>query len=266
MKTDVRTLVVVDMHGYFRAGLQLLAGGQFVALHIRPDYVIRLADGQALSELAGVIGIKLPADFVVLVSGPSDLHLDPVERVPVGVPNRSVDQSVRLRLLADPNLCARWGKQGHQEHDRRSHYDHAAEYPGMCGTLQESSSSSSSSAASSSSSSSSISSSPTTFSSTGFTVTTSKSVPHSGQETTAPSSTSSSSMSRSVSHSGQYTMLASTFRIPLLYLVSSRGKRQVGYRENYVSLKEALKRHLGARWVVAGAVALSFGCCAVLCA
>ena len=40
----------------------------------------------------------------------------------------------------------------------------------------------------------------------------------------------------------------------------------MGYRENYVSLKEALKRHLGARWVVAGAVALSFGCCAVLCA
>src|SRR5208337_1831221 len=214
MKTDVRTLVVVDMHGYFRAGLQLLAGGQFVALHVGPDYVIRLADGQALSELAGVIGIKLPADFLVLVSGPPDLHLDPVKSVAVGVPNRSVDQGIRLRLLADAKLRARWGKQRNHDQDRRSHCDQAAEHPEMCGILQESSSSSSSSSASSSSSSSSISSSPTTFSSTGFTVTTSKSVPHSGQETTAPSSTSSSSMSRSVSHSGQYTMISSRFRVP----------------------------------------------------
>src|ERR1700686_1283342 len=57
---------------------------------------------------------------------------------------------------------------------------------------------------------------PTIFSSTGLTVTPSKSVPRSGHETTAPSSTSSSSISRSVSHSGQYTMIS-----PLLYLGSS---------------------------------------------
>src|SRR6202795_1233856 len=93
--------------------------------------------------------------------------------------------------------------------------------------LQESSSSDSSLTASSSSSSSSTSSSPTIFSSTGFTVITSKSVPHSGHETTAPSSTSSSLMSRSVSHSGQYTMIS-----PLLYLGSSRGKGQVAYQKN----------------------------------
>src|SRR5271165_4542906 len=134
----------------------------------------------------------------------------------------------------------------------------------MRGILQESSSSSSS-LASSSSSSSSISSSPTTFSSTGFTVTTSKSVPHSGQETTAPSSTSSSSMSRSVSHSGQYTMISSTFRIPLLYLVSSRGKGQVAYQENSTltdcGSSEGFFTNLAAAWVIGMALA----CCVTQC-
>src|SRR5271154_1624833 len=95
----------------------------------------------------------------------------------------------------------------------------------MSRLLQESSSSSSSSSASTSSS-------PTFLSSTGLTVITSKSEPHSGHETTAPSSTSSSSMSRSVSHSGQYTIRSLQFRSPLLYLVSSRGKGQVPNQEN----------------------------------
>ncbi len=40
----------------------------------------------------------------------------------------------------------------------------------------------------------------------------------------------------------------------------------MGYRENYVSLREGPKRHLGVRLVAAGVVALTFGCCAVLCA
>ena len=77
MKTDVRTLVIVDMHGYFGARLQFLAGGQFVALHVRPNNVIGLAGGQALGELAGVIGIKLPADFLVLVMASRIFTLTP---------------------------------------------------------------------------------------------------------------------------------------------------------------------------------------------
>src|ERR1017187_4839755 len=215
MKTDFGTLVVVDMHGNFGARLQPFARGKFDAFDVRPNNVVGGADGQPLRELAGVIGIKLPAGFVGLVSVPPDLHFDPIEWVPVGVPNGSEDESVRLRLLAAAAASARWGQQRHQEHGRQSHGGQAAEHPEMCGVVQESSSSSSSSSASSSSSSSSsISSSPTTFNSTGFTVTTSKSVPHSGQETTAPSSTSSSSMSRSVSHSGQYTMISSTLGVP----------------------------------------------------
>jgi len=40
----------------------------------------------------------------------------------------------------------------------------------------------------------------------------------------------------------------------------------VGYRENCGLLREGLKMHLGARLVVAGTFAVSFSCCAVLCA
>src|ERR1700704_7171724 len=109
MKTDVRTLVVVDMHGYFGARLQLPARGQLIALHVGPNDVVRLADGQSLGELAGVIGIELPAGSFLV--SPPDLHLDTVERAPVGVPNRSEDQGVRLGLLAIARARAHRGKQ-----------------------------------------------------------------------------------------------------------------------------------------------------------
>src|ERR1017187_4341691 len=102
MKTDVRTLVVVDMHGDFGARLQLSARGQLVAFHVRRNDVVRLAGGQALGELAGVIGIELPARFFVV--GPPDLYFDPVERVPVGVPNGSKDDCVRLLAAATPRV------------------------------------------------------------------------------------------------------------------------------------------------------------------
>src|ERR1700716_3354445 len=98
MKTDVRALVIVDMHGYFGARFQLPARGQLIALHVGPNDVVRLADGQPLGELSGVIRIELPAGSFLV--GPPDLHLDPVDGVPVRVPYGSKDQGVRLRLLA----------------------------------------------------------------------------------------------------------------------------------------------------------------------
>ena len=91
MKSDVGTFVIVDVHGHIGTRLQLLARGQLVVLHIRPNDVVGLARGQALGKLAGVIGVELPTDFLVLIAGPPDLHLDPIERVPIGVPDRSED-------------------------------------------------------------------------------------------------------------------------------------------------------------------------------
>src|SRR3979411_1412005 len=113
MKTDVRTLVIVDMHGYFGAWLQLPTRGQLIALPARPTHVVRLADGKPLGELTGVIGIELPAGSFLV--GPPDLHLDPVDGVPVRVPYRSKNQGVRLRLLAAATAHAHRGKQRRQE-------------------------------------------------------------------------------------------------------------------------------------------------------
>src|SRR5579859_2459596 len=204
MKTDVGTLVILDMHGCFCARLQLSSRGQLVVFHVGPDDVVGLASGYALREFTTVVGIELPARFLLI--GSPDFHLDPVDGMPAGIPNCSVDKSVRRGFLATIGAGDRRNKQRRHQQYCRDHCGPARD-PEMCGRLQESSSSSSSSPASSSSSSSSISSSPTTFNSTGFTVTTSKSLPHSGQETTSPSSTSSSSMSRSLSHSGQRTIV-----------------------------------------------------------
>src|SRR5208282_110703 len=98
MKTNVGTLVIVDMHADFGARLQLSAVGQFVALDVSPHDVIGLAGGHALREFAVVIGIKLPAGFFLV--GQADLYLDSIERLSTWIPNRAEDQRVRGRLLA----------------------------------------------------------------------------------------------------------------------------------------------------------------------
>ena len=113
MKTDVRTLVIVDVHGHFGARLQLSARGQLVALHVRRYDVVRLADGQALygvkvkirradekkarwelySNHTGEFAQRLPAgkaDYIVWadVKGyklPSGKHLKPGSEVTVHI-------------------------------------------------------------------------------------------------------------------------------------------------------------------------------------
>src|ERR1019366_3322059 len=100
MKTDVGTLVAVDMDRYFGTRLQLFARGQLVVLHVRPNDVVGLAGGHPLGKLAGVIGIDLPVGLFLV--GPPDLHLDPIDRAPVGVPNRSEDKSAGWWRLPGP--------------------------------------------------------------------------------------------------------------------------------------------------------------------
>src|SRR5271166_6949983 len=150
MKTDVGTLVIVDVHGYVGARLQPFARGQLVALHVHPDNVVGLAGGHALGKLAGVIGVELPS--VLFLVRPPDLHLDPVERVPVGIPNRSEDQRVRLRCLTVATLRPRGRKKRCQNQDRRGYCNQSLENAKMLRILQESSSSDSSLTTSSSSS------------------------------------------------------------------------------------------------------------------
>ena len=91
MKTDISTLVIVDMHGYLGARLQNFARSELVALEVGPNNVVGAADGHALCEFACVIGIKLPAGFPGLVGRAPYLHLDSVEWMAVGIPDRPVD-------------------------------------------------------------------------------------------------------------------------------------------------------------------------------
>src|SRR5258708_36243156 len=108
MKTDVRTLIIVNMHGYFRARLERSARGRLIASDLRPNDIVGLADGQPLGEFAGVIGIELPAGFFLV--DPPDLHLDPEERVPIRAPDRSKDHGIRLRLFSVPSAGDHMGK------------------------------------------------------------------------------------------------------------------------------------------------------------
>src|SRR5277367_3223458 len=106
MKTDVRAPITVDMHGYFGTWLQLFARSYLAALSVRRHNIVSFIDRHSLGEFAGVIGILLPAQFLVV--GTPDLYLDPIERMPIGIPNRPKYHSVRRWLLAiSLTLCAR---------------------------------------------------------------------------------------------------------------------------------------------------------------
>jgi len=74
-----------------------------------------------LGKLAGVIGIELPAGL--LFAGQPDLHLDPVERVPVRVPDRSEDEGVRGRVVSAQRSRRRLhrNEQRRQQCRRRGH-------------------------------------------------------------------------------------------------------------------------------------------------
>jgi hypothetical protein len=117
MKTDICTLIVVDMHGYLGSRLQGFAGSKLVALKVGPNHVIGVADGHALREFAGVVGIEFPAGFAGLIGRPADFHLDTVKGMAVGIPNRPEDKSVGLRLVggARPRAYGGW-RRGQTQH------------------------------------------------------------------------------------------------------------------------------------------------------
>src|ERR1035438_373978 len=109
MKTDIRTLVRFDMHRNLRPRLQWSAGGRLKPLYVGGNDVVGLANRHSLGELAGVIGIELPARLFLVVAGQADLHFHSVDGMAVRIPDRSIDQGVRLRLLGMARSRARRG-------------------------------------------------------------------------------------------------------------------------------------------------------------
>src|SRR5512146_3501813 len=86
MQADVDPLVIFDMCFSFR--LLLLLG----YLDVGPDDVVGTAYGEALGELALVIGNEFP--FRLFLVGTADFDGDTVGRVIVLVPDGSVDERV----------------------------------------------------------------------------------------------------------------------------------------------------------------------------
>src|SRR5271155_3601636 len=191
MKADIDTLIEVtfDVDRNFRS-LQFLAGllpgRRLEPFQISPNDIVGFRHWHALGELSCVIRKSFPPGFfLVFIVRPPDLHRHAVNRTAIGIPDGSKDQRVwrrfRLRFLAARGPISR-NAQRHQKHQRQNdHRQKQGQQPPrereMSGGLQSSSSDSSLTVSFSSSSSSS--SSPTFFSSTGLTVITSKSAPHS---------------------------------------------------------------------------------------
>src|ERR1700676_540158 len=100
MQAGVDALIRIYMHrDLFR--LQPVAPGGFEIPGVGPDYVILLARGNTLRELTIMIGVKLPAGFLVILA--ANLDLDCVDRMIVRTPDRAEDHSVWFLVLL--SLC-----------------------------------------------------------------------------------------------------------------------------------------------------------------
>src|SRR6266446_366137 len=102
MQANVDPLVILNMDGNLTNQVQGLSVGRFEVPKVGPDHIIRLARVDALGELAGMIGIKLPLRLFVLSA--ANLDLDAVNGMIVGTPDGAKDERVRLVWL---KLCGR---------------------------------------------------------------------------------------------------------------------------------------------------------------
>lgn len=96
MQSGLFALIAKDVNGDLLDQAQDLAIVRLEALKIGPNNVFSIAGGNALRELAHVVRIKLPPDFVGLIGGTANFYCDAVYRTIVGTPDGSGDEGVRL--------------------------------------------------------------------------------------------------------------------------------------------------------------------------
>jgi len=96
MQSGVFPLVAKDVNGDLFDQAQGLAIVRLEAFEIGPNNVFSVASGNALRELAHVVGIDLPSDFVGFIGGTANLHGDAVYRTIIWTPDGSGDEGVRL--------------------------------------------------------------------------------------------------------------------------------------------------------------------------
>src|ERR1700731_4160782 len=97
MQANVDPLVILNMDGNLPNQMEGLSVRRFVVLKVGPDHIIRLARVDALGELAGMVGIKLPLRLFVL--SPANLDLDAVNGTIVRTPDGAKDERVGLVRL-----------------------------------------------------------------------------------------------------------------------------------------------------------------------
>src|ERR1700731_2667372 len=102
MQANVDPLVILNMDRNLTKQMPGPSVRRFEVLKVGPDHIIRLARVDALSELAGMIGIKLPLRLFVLSA--ANLDLDAVNGMIVRTPDGAKDERVGLVRL---KLCGR---------------------------------------------------------------------------------------------------------------------------------------------------------------
>ena len=97
MQANVDPFVILNMDGNLTNQMQGLSVRRFEVLKVGPDHIIGLARADALGELAGMIGIKLPLRLFVLSA--ANLDLDTVNGTIARTPDGAKDERVRLVRL-----------------------------------------------------------------------------------------------------------------------------------------------------------------------
>jgi hypothetical protein len=110
VQSGVFALVVVDVHFDFLGQAKLSAVGKFQAFRIGGKNVVGFACRNALGELARVVGVLIPADFVGLVGSAANFHSDAVDGAIVGPPDRAEDEGVRLVRFLRSGMQNSWNE------------------------------------------------------------------------------------------------------------------------------------------------------------
>ena len=120
VEADVLALVVVDVDGYFFDQVEGLAVAGLVAFEVGPDDVFGFFGGETLLELAVVVGVDLPADFLGLVGGFADFDSHAVDGPIVWAPDGSDDYCKRFLFRALGSSKAVLRTEGWQEKQSNS--------------------------------------------------------------------------------------------------------------------------------------------------
>ena len=96
MQSGVFAFVVVDVNGHFLKQVEGLSVGRFEMLQIGRKDVFAFAGGNALGELAPMVGIDFPSNFLGFIGGAANSHRDSINRPIIRTPDCPKDKGVRL--------------------------------------------------------------------------------------------------------------------------------------------------------------------------